>query len=135
MASSDEESGASETSPQQHKTDGQLKPSDLSNADAVRLLINYLDQKFTALKRKIADGTLHLLEQLSKKLKNEQQSTVKFIENQKQYQSNTETIGNVEQALSYLNSSNTYEAHSCLMKLKENTKQKYHFFRFCTKQG
>ena len=59
MASSDENSGPNDTSPQQHKTDRQLKPSDLSNADAVKLLIKYLDQKFTALKRKIADETLH----------------------------------------------------------------------------
>ena len=90
MASRDENSGANESTSQQPKADRQFNPSDLSNADPVKPLTNYLDQKLTAFKREIADETLHSSEQISHKLKTEQQLTFKFVGNQKQYQFNTE---------------------------------------------
>ena len=114
MASSDENSGPNESTSQQPKADRQFNPSDLSNTDMLKLLINYLDQKFTAFKREIADETLHSSEQISRKLKTEQQLTFKFVGIQKQYQFNTETIDIVDQAQFHLNSSNTLEAYSCL---------------------
>ena len=133
MTSSDENSGPNESTSQQPKADRQCNPSDLSNADTVHLLTNNLDQKFTAFKREIADETLHSSEQISKKLKTEQQLTFKFVGNQKQYQFNTETIDIVDQAQSHLNNSTTLEAYSCLKKLKEKIKHRNKLIRLAGK--